>query len=407
MSSPSRMVEWTEMLSTQRPALSTPHAPGLALWSVGMVLARSGAVTAVTALLARWWRRQEQTVRQPRREWCDAAEANRGDQRQARDPAVSLVPRRPWIRNQWPGTQLALALDASTWGPRCTVWASSVVSRGGARPVAWTILPANTQQAWRREWWRRLRPRRPAMPRGWTVSVRADRGRYAGWLFRRIVRRGWHPCWRLNAGGTLRPAGSGHCAPLSTVAPHVGSRWRGTGTAFTRAPRQLPGPWLACWPEGDTAPWVILTAWPPAASAAAWDGWRAGIEPGVKVPPRAGGPWPRTRLTEPHRAARRWLAVAVATWWRRRVGGLTDASIPDRTLLDVSGALGMPRRQRRATRRRVVRAVRPGWPLILVARLDQAPWPVGTFLPEPWPTVSWCEHPGMVHDSGVRHDVAA
>ena len=38
--------------------------------------------------------------------------------------------------------------------------------------------------------------------------VLADRGLYAGWPFRRIVRLGWHPFLRLNAGGTLRPAGS-------------------------------------------------------------------------------------------------------------------------------------------------------------------------------------------------------
>ena len=135
-------------------------------------------------------------------------------------------------------------------------------------PVAWTILAANQPHAWRREWWRRLRTRRPAMPIGWTVIVLADRGLYAGWLFRRIVRLGWHPCWRLNVGGTFRPAGAGRFDPLATCAPHVGSRWRGTGTACKRAPRQLPGTWLACWEAGYTAPWLILTAWPPAASEA-------------------------------------------------------------------------------------------------------------------------------------------
>jgi hypothetical protein len=295
MSSHSRLVAWTAILSIHWPVLSQPHATVLAVWRVGMGLARSCAVTAVTAFLAMWWRRQEQTVRPQWREWGDEAEATRGDQRQARDPAACCVPLRPWIRSPWPGTPLALALDATTWGPRCTVLAISVVSRGGAMPVAWAILPATTAQAWRREWWRRLRPRRPAMPRGWTVSVRAERGRSAGGLFRRIVRLGWHPCWRLNAGGTCRPAGAGRFDPRSTFAPHVGSRGRGPGTACTRAPRQLPGPWLACWEAGDTAPWVIRTDVPPEASAAAWSGRRAWIEPGFKVTTRAGWPSPSPR----------------------------------------------------------------------------------------------------------------
>jgi hypothetical protein len=41
----------------------------LALWSFGMVLARSCALGAVSPLLAKGLHRQEQTVRQQLREW--------------------------------------------------------------------------------------------------------------------------------------------------------------------------------------------------------------------------------------------------------------------------------------------------------------------------------------------------
>ena len=407
MSSHSRVREWTAIIRTHLPALSKPQATVLALWSLGMVLARSCALTAVTAFLATWLRRQEQTVRQQRREWCDEADATRGDQRQAFDPQACFVPLLQWIVGQWQGTQLALALDATTLGTRFTVLAISVVYRGCAMPVAWTILPANTQHAWRREWLRMLRVLRPAIPQDWTVIVLADRGLYAGWLFRRIVRLGWHPFLRINAGGTFRPAGSGRFYPLSTFAPHVGSRWRGTGTAFKRAPRQLPCTLLACWEAGYTAPWLILTDLPPAASEACWYGLRAWIEQGFKVTKRAGWQWQRTRMTEPQRAARLWLAVAVATLWLLSVGGLADASIPDSTLLDVSAALVLQHRQRRATRLRLVSAFRRGWILLLVALLDHEPLPLGAFLPEPWPVVLVIHGTDIVHDSGVLHDVAA
>jgi hypothetical protein len=69
LSSHSRMVAWTTIISTQLPTLSAPHATVLALWRVGMVLARSCALTAVAAFLAPWWRRPEQHVRQQLREW--------------------------------------------------------------------------------------------------------------------------------------------------------------------------------------------------------------------------------------------------------------------------------------------------------------------------------------------------
>jgi hypothetical protein len=212
---------------------------------------------------------------------------------------------------------------------------------------------------------------------------------------------------RINAGGTFRPTGHGRFYPLATFAPHVGSCWRGTGTAFKRAPRQLPCTLLACWEEGYTAPWLILTDLPPEASDACWYGLRAWIEQGFKVTKRAGWQWQRTRMTEPRRAARLWLAVAVVTLWLLSVGGMADAAIPDSTLLDVSAALSVQRRQRRATRLLLVSGFRRGWTLILVALLDHEPLPLGTFLPEPWPMVASIDATSIVHDSGVLYDVAA
>ena len=102
---------------------------------------------------------------------------------------------------------MALALDATTLGTRFTVLALSVVYRGCAIPVAWTVLVATAKHAWRREWLRMLRQVRRAVPRSWTVIVLADRGLYARWLFRRITRVGWHPFLRINTGGTFRPQG--------------------------------------------------------------------------------------------------------------------------------------------------------------------------------------------------------
>jgi hypothetical protein len=49
--------------------VSQPQAPVLALWSFGMVLARSCALSAVSNLLAAGRQRNAQTVRQRRRAW--------------------------------------------------------------------------------------------------------------------------------------------------------------------------------------------------------------------------------------------------------------------------------------------------------------------------------------------------
>jgi hypothetical protein len=112
-------------------------------------------------------------------------------------------------------------------------------------------------------------------------------------------------------------------------------------------------------------------------------------------------------MTPPERAARLWLAVAVATLWRLSIGGVADHMIPDRTRLEVSQALAGQRRQRRATRLRLVSIFRRGWITLLVAGLTQDPLPLGDFLPEPWPTGPVLDRDVIVTELGVHHDDSA
>jgi hypothetical protein len=108
---------------------------------------------------------------------------------------------------------------------------------------------------------------------------------------------------------------------------------------------------------------------------------------GCKSTNRAGWQWQRTHLTKPDRAARLWLAVAVATLGLLRVGGAAEETGPASTVPDVTALVPTPPRTRRAPRLRLVRVLRRGWNLILVALRDQAPRPMGRFLPAPWPAV--------------------
>jgi hypothetical protein len=332
-------------------------------------------------------KRKEQTVRQQLREWYYDTPRKRGIKRQALHVEACFPVLLGWVVSWWQATQLALAIDATALGTRFVVLAVSVVYRGCAIPVAWVVLPANTKHAWRREWLRLLRRLRPAMPRHWKVIVLADRGLYAPWLFRRIVKLGWHSFLRINTGGTFRPAGTRGFRPLQSVVPQPGTRWRGRGTAFQQAGRQLECTLLALWEEGDKDPWLILTDLPPETSDAAWYGLRAWIEQGFKIIKRAGWQWHRTRMSDPDRAARLWLAVAVATLWLLSVGGEADETIPASTLLDVTAPCPGRQRTRRATRRRLVSVFRQGWVALLVALLRHDALPQGRLVPEPWPAV--------------------
>ena len=82
---------------------------------------------------------------------------------------------------------------------------------------------------------------------------------------------------------------------------------------------------------------------------------------------------------EPERAARLWLAVAVATLWLLSVGGEAEETIPASTVPNVTALIPEQPRMRRATRLRLVSVFRRGWNLILVALLpphDVRSWPV-------------------------------
>jgi hypothetical protein len=375
--------QWTIAVATHLPHLSPAHATVLALWSLGMVLARSCALTAVTLAVATRQRRKANTVRQQLREFCYEAAAKRGAKRQAVAVEPCFAPLLRWVLAGYTGAQVALALDATTLGSRFVVLAISVVYRGCGIPVAWSILPAGDKHAWRPEWLRLLGVLAPALPSPWMVIVLADRGLYARWLFQAVVDQGWHPCLRVNLGGTFRPAGRARFYPLRRFAPAVGRRWQGRGTAFSTNP--LACTLLAYWAEGCADPWLVLTDLAPEAADAGWYGLRAWIEHGFKLIKRGGWQWQRTRMTDPERASRLWLAVAVATLWLVRVGGAAEADIPESTALALSEDDPGPRRAPRATRLRLVSLFRRGWVTLLAALLDGAALPLGRFQPEPWP----------------------
>ena len=119
--------QWQMTIMQHLSHVSKPQATVLALWSFGMVLARSCALSAVSSLLAAGRQRNEQTVRQRLREWYYDAPRKRGAKRQALHVETCFPLLLGWVVRWWHGTQLALASDATTLGQRFVVLAVSVV----------------------------------------------------------------------------------------------------------------------------------------------------------------------------------------------------------------------------------------------------------------------------------------
>ena len=395
-----QLYAWLEALASAFTNLSPAQVRGLAWFSFGVVLARSCSLAAVTAQLADLLRQKRDTVKQRLAEWYKEASAKAGSHRRQIDVRTCFSPLLRWVLKDWPSRRLALALDATTLGQRFVTLAVSVLYRGCAVPVAWKILPALAKHPWKGEWLGLLREFRRQLPVGWTVVVLTDRGLYAKWLFQAIQRQDWHPFMRINTTGSFRPAGDKQRRELRSFVPPEGGQWKGAGEAFKDAPRRLRCTLLARWDSGYADPWLVLTDLPGEQAEVCWYGLRAWIEQGFKRLKSGGWDWHKTRMTDPARAERLWLVLAVATWWCLRVGGEAEAegAVPVETVgpLPESAATGPARprpgaaateRGRREPAREVSVFVR-GQIAIINTLIRDGELRLGQTLPEPWPTTT-------------------
>jgi len=392
MTRPAGLWQWQQTVSTYLPHLSKPQVTVLALWSFGMVLAQTCGLTTVAITLAYVLGCSERTIREQLRDWYRDAQhksgAKRGRKRRTLEVSGCFAPLLCWVVAWLDPTcrQLALAMDASTLGQRFTILSISVVVRGCAIPVAWRIVAATQPGAWRPHWEALFGYLQGSVPAGWTVIVLADRGLYARWLFTTIQALGWHPFLRINRQGHYRLPASPISRPLTQVVSRVGQRWAGQVVCFTTPARQLACTLLARWDAGYRDPWLILTDLPPTAVDVAWYGLRAWIECGFKDSKRGGWHWEQTKMLDPARAERLWLAVAVATLWTVSVGCQAEVEQPQPQVRQ------LPERhiaRKRATGQHPPRALscfRRGRLVILAALCLGQPLPMGAILPELWPS---------------------
>lgn len=394
MQTKSGLEEWRQVVSEHMPHLSKPQAVVLALWGFGMVMAKSCGLTTVAAFLATLLSKKENTMRQCLREWCWNKEDKKGEQRDELDVTTCFLPLVHWVLSWWSSEErrIALAMDASTLGQKFTVLAISIVYRGCAIPVAWVLVPATGKGSWKPHWLALFKHLEGSIPADWMVIVMADRGLYARWLYQEIVRIGWHPFLRINKGGTFRPKGQHRFRSLASVVPQVGRAWCGQVTCFKTNP--LDCTLLARWDEGYDEAWLILTDLVPQQAEAFWYAMRPWIECGFKHTKRAGWQWQNTRMTDPDRASRLWLAIAVATLWVVSVGGEAETTLPASSFDELPETHIARRQATKRSQPRLLSCFRRGILVIVAALIARRPLPLGRFHPQPWPNPTAAPVPG-------------
>ena len=384
----SAMKRWEKEVEKKMPHLTKPQAIVLAMWSFGIVVTKVCGLDTVSFFLARLLGRKHNTVRCRLREWYEDAKDKKGDQRSEIDVTSCFGPLVKWILSLWAKDEkrLVFVLDATTLGSRFVVLAISIVCNGCAIPVAWKVLTASQKGAWKPHWIELLARLQGCVPCDWFVVVMADRGLYARWLFKAIVKNQWHPFLRINAGGQYRIKGRKKFRALSGLITKVGRTWQGEVICFKNLPLECT--LLARWDEAHEEPWLIVTDLKPEQADATWYAMRAWIECGFKDLKRGGWQWQNTRMTDPKRAERLWLAMAVATLWTVAVGSEDEITgqvssfehPPDISTSETSSP--------KPKNKRLLSCLRKGMLIILAMAINGRAVPLGQLHPQPWPSVA-------------------
>jgi len=303
------------------PSLSKAQAQVLGLLTYGILMLGKCGMTALSHGLAKIEQEPAERLRQRLREFCYEAEAKQGKKRREVDVQRCFPDLLRGMLRGWEGKkELALSIDAMTLGERFTVLNISVMYRGCGISVAWKIIEAGEKGAWRPHWEGLLATLEGVVPPDWKVIVMADRGLYAAWLFQAIQRLGWHPMLRVNEDLSFRAVGEETFSPMGQRVKRRGRGWKGKGE-WSEHGEQMSGTVLIRWEKGYEEKLVVVTDLDEKEANAAWYQMRFWIEDEYKDHKSGGWGWEQTKMEDPKRAERQWLARAVAMQMAVLVGG--------------------------------------------------------------------------------------
>src|SRR5215475_2393320 len=372
------------------PSLSKAEAQVLGWLTYGILMLGKCGMTALSHGLAKIEQEPAERLRQRLREFCYEAEAKGGKKRREVDVQRCFPDLLRSILRDWEGKkELALSIDAMTLGERFTVLNISVVYRGCGISVAWKIIEAGEKGAWRPHWEGLLASLEGVVPPDWKVIVMADRGLYAAWLFQAIQRLGWHPMLRVNEDLSFRAVGEENFSPMGQRVKRRGRGWKGKGE-WSEHGEQMSGTVLMRWEKGYEEKLVVVTDLDEKQGNAAWYQMRFWIEDEYKDHKSGGWGWEQTKMTDPKRAERQWLARAVAMHIAVLVGGLEEASEQEckrRAAKRGSGKrrAGRPPKPVCRPRGREQSVLMAGQQSIQAAMMRGEEIPVGHMVTEEWP----------------------
>ena len=129
---------------------------------------------------------------------------------------------------------------------------------------------------------------------------------------------------RINHQGYYRLLNASSWQPLAAIVTDKNPNWMGRITCFKKNPLECT--LLAHWSEDYTDPWLIVTDLNPEQADICWYQLRSWLECSYRDLKSDGFDWHQTRLRQPDRAERHWLAMSVAMFWMVTLGGEQEIS---------------------------------------------------------------------------------
>ncbi len=297
---------WQAQIRAMIQELGYWQSLGLAMYSLGMVLARQSAPSKVAEKLGKLGkpdsvqRRLERFVDNGRIAWqrCCVAWSR-------------------WVLQRVSGVRLILLGDETKLGQHLSVMLVGVAYRSCCVPLAWwaydpTAWPMGQVDliATLLDWIAQ------ALPPGMSPLVQADRAiGTSPALVRAVEQRGWHYLCRVQKSVVLRQGGQERALKHLVNAP--GQSWQGTGQVFKKD-GWIDATVLVVWAVGYKDYWCLITNDPTARSGDyAVRYWQ---EAGFRDLKSDGWQWQTSRIWAPDHANRLLLVMALATAWTLTLG---------------------------------------------------------------------------------------
>ncbi len=302
-----QVYQWSAQIREHLPNLGYWQALNLAIYSLGMVLARQSAPSRVAEKCGVMGK--PDSVQRRLERFVD----NTGVcwQRCCRYWAR-------WVIQRYSGERLVLLVDETKLGQHLSVMVIGLAYRGSCIPlVFWCYRPdawpdkqthlIDELLCWVAE----------SLPDGLIPLVQADRGiGTSPAVIRSVCALGWQFLCRVQAQTKCRVNGQERALRHLVNAP--GQTWSASGQVFKKA-GWLPATIHVIWAVGYTTPWCLITNCP-----ATRDGWlyaqRYWQEAGFRDLKSDGWQWHTSRIWSPDHANRLLLVMALATAWTLTLG---------------------------------------------------------------------------------------